>query len=97
MCQNLSATGGGINYYASQLGGFKAEIKEHMKALKKFFENVNWDWCQGAKGQVPMWEAVANAMSHMATKFEESQEMNKRNMEGQAELIAEIKQMNQMF
>ena len=60
LSQSISATGSGsgIQYYASQLGGFKAEVKGHFKDVKKHFDNMSWDWCQGAKAQLPMWQYI---------------------------------------
>ena len=60
---HLHATGGGISYYASQLGSFKAEVKEHLKQLKKLFKNVDWDWCHGPKARTPMWEVMSTAVA----------------------------------
>jgi hypothetical protein len=45
LIHGISATEKGINYYASNLSGFKAEIRNHCQNLKKTLDG-SWEWCQ---------------------------------------------------
>ena len=94
---HLRATGGGINYYASQLGDFKAEVKEHLKQFRKLLEKVDWDWCQGPKARTPMWEVVNTAVTQLASHFEASKQFNEKLLGGQNELVVLMKQMMSLF
>lgn len=94
---HLRATGGGINDYASQLGGFKAEVKDHLKQFRKLLEKVVWDWCQGPKARSPMWEVVNTAVTQLAFHFEASKQFNEKLLGGQNELVVVMKHMNEMF
>ena len=89
--------GSTTNYYASQLGGFKAEVKEHLKQFRKLLEKVDWDWCQGPKARTPMWEVVNTAVTQLAFHFEASKQFNEKLLGGQNELVVLMKQMNEMF
>ena len=89
--------GSTTNYYASQLGGFKAEVKEHLKQFRKLLEKVDWDWCQGPKARTPMWEVVNTAVTQLAFHFEASKQFNEKLLGGQDELVVLMKQMNEMF
>ena len=65
LIHGISATEKGINYYASNLSGFKAEIRNHCQNLKKTLDGISWEWCQ-PKGETPLHQYLKTTFGHLA-------------------------------
>ena len=71
LIHGISATEKGINYYASNLSGFKAEIRNHCQNLKKTLDGISWEWCQ-PKGETPLHQYLKTTFGHLTKRMDET-------------------------
>ena len=92
--RGMDATHGGIQYYAGQLSGFKAEMKDCFKVTKKLGENQDWDYCQGAHGKIPIWKSILGLCDRLTEHMKEHREAMKKDREERSVMVAELKKIS---
>ena len=97
LTQSIGATESGIQYYASQLAGFKAEIKNHFREMKKLFGGIAWDYLQTGKRDSPMHQYMKTQYGHILKKIDEIADASSKSVGQQALIVAELQKLNMLL